>query len=292
MRRRLAGLLLAVAAAVSVSACGASESSSGGAPAMRGDMAVAPEAANTGGGAGAGPAEPAKQAEQVAQPGVDRKLVRTASLRLITPDIADATSRARGVAIASGGYTGEEEVGPNAATMTLFVPSDKLDAALGELSGLGKVESRNQSAQDVTEQMVDVESRIQTQRASLERVRALLGQATGISEVVQLESEVTRREADLESLLKRREKLAGSVAMSTVTLRMSRDKDAPAPTDDDPTVAGAFSGGWHAFLDAAEFVVRMIAVSLPFLLVIGVPAYVVWRWRRRTRAARVVPQES
>ncbi|WP_436492604.1 DUF4349 domain-containing protein [Actinokineospora sp. HUAS TT18] len=291
MRRRLAGLLLATAAAVSVSACGASApESSTAAPAMRGDMAVAPEAANTGGG-GAGSA-PAKEAEQVAQPGVDRKLVRTASLRLITPDITDATSRARGVAVAAGGYTGEEEVGPNAATMTLFVPSDKLDAALGELSALGKVESRNQSAQDVTEQLVDVESRIQTQRASLDRVRALLGRATGISEIVQLESEVTRREADLESLLKRREKLAGSVAMSTVTLRMSIDKDAPLPSEDDPTVGGAFSGGWHAFLDAGEFVLRMIAVSLPFLLVFGIPAFLVLRWRRRARAARPVAQES
>ncbi|HVK25409.1 MAG TPA: DUF4349 domain-containing protein [Actinokineospora sp.] len=258
-------------------------------------MAVAPEAADTGstgGGSNSAGGAPAKEAEQVAQPGVDRKLVRTATLTLIITDIEDGASRARGVAIAKGGYTGQEEVGPRGATLTLFVPSDKLDAALDELAALGKVEGRTQSAQDVTEQIVDVESRIQTQRASLDRVRALLGQASGLSEVVQLESEVTRREADLESLLKRREKLAGSVAMSTVTVRMTRDKDAPVPTEDDSTVGGAFSGGWNAFLDAAEFVVRMIAVSLPFLLVIGVPAYLVWRWRRRGRATPAVPQES
>lgn len=305
-RRRLAGLLLALAATGGLTACGSSNSTESGAAApadMRGEMPAAGSDSAVGGSYGTSgqpeKAAPAEQAAQVAQPGVDRKLVRTATLVLVTPDVRDSAERARAIVVATGGYTGQAEVGERHATLTLYVPSDKLDDTLAKLSApeMGKEESRSQAAQDVTEQIVDVESRIQTQRASLERVRALLGRAGQISEIVQLEAEVTRREADLESLLKRRERLAGSVAMSTVTLRLSRDS-VPAPAADDDTFLGALAGGWKAFLDTTSFVVRAIALVLPFAVVLGVPAYLVWRHRRRSsrprapQPAQPVTQES
>lgn len=305
MRRRLAGLLLALAATGGLAACGSSNSSDSGsaaAPAeLRGEMPAAGSDSAAGGSSGTSgqPEKAADQAAQVAQPGVDRKLVRTATLVLVTPDVRDSAERARTIVVATGGYTGQAEVGNRHATLTLYVPSDKLDDTLAKLSApeMGKEESRSQAAQDVTEQIVDVESRIQTQRASLERVRALLARAGQISEIVQLEAEVTRREADLESLLKRRERLAGSVAMSTVTLRLSRDS-VPAPAADDDTFLGALAGGWKAFLDTTSFVVRAIALVLPFAVVLGVPAYLVWRHRRRSyrprapQPAQPVTQES
>lgn len=305
MRRRLAGLLLALAATGGLAACGSSNSSDSGsaaAPAeLRGEMPAAGSDSAAGGTSGSSgqPEKAADQAAQVAQPGVDRKLVRTATLVLVTPDVRDSAERARTIVVATGGYTGQAEVGNRHATLTLYVPSDKLDDTLAKLSApeMGKEESRSQAAQDVTEQIVDVESRIQTQRASLERVRALLARAGQISEIVQLEAEVTRREADLESLLKRRERLAGSVAMSTVTLRLSRDS-VPAPAQDDDTFLGALAGGWKAFLDTTSFVVRAVALVLPFAVVLGVPAYLVWRHRRRSsrprapQPAQPVTQES
>lgn len=297
-QRRLAGLLLALAATGGLTACGSSSPDSGSAAApadMRGEMpAAGPDAAATGSYGTSGQPEKAAEQAQVGQPGVDRKLVRTATIVLVTPDVRDSAERARAIVVATGGYTGQAEVGTRNATLTLYVPSDKLDDTLAKLSApeMGKEESRSQAAQDVTEQIVDVESRIQTQRASLERVRALLGRAGQISEIVQLESEVTRREADLESLLKRREKLAGSVAMSTVTLRLSRDS-APAPTEEDDTFLGALAGGWKAFVDTTSFVVRAIALVLPFAVVLGVPAYLFWRHRRRSsRPAPPAPQPA
>ncbi|MGH3859557.1 DUF4349 domain-containing protein [Actinokineospora sp.] len=302
-QRRLAGLLLALAATGGLTACGSSASDSGSAAAPAENPAMAPEAATgygTSGGADkAAPGEKPEQAAQVGQPGVDRKLVRTATIVLVTPNVRESAERARQIVVGTGGYTGQAEVGDRSATMTLYVPSDKLDDTLSKLSApeLGKEESRSQSAQDVTEQIVDVESRIQTQRASLERVRALLGRAQQISEIVQLESEVTRREADLESLLKRRERLAGSVAMSTVTLRLSRDS-APPPAAEDDTVLGALAGGWKAFVDTTSFVVRAVALVLPFAVVLGVPAFFVWRHRGRSprptppQPAQPVTQES
>jgi hypothetical protein len=302
-RIRLAGLVLAFVAVGGVAACSNDSAGTSAAPAVapnadaasgeaREKMAAVPQSP----GDSASTSGPVKQAEQVEQPGVDRKLVRSATLALTSSDVRNTAARARGIAIGHGGYTGQEDVSDKFGTLMLYVPSDKLDKAIEELSAaeLGKVESTKQAAQDVTEQLVDVESRIQTQRLSLERVRALLNRATELDDIVRTEAEVTRREADLESLLKRREKLAGSVAMSTVTLQISRDGTPPAKEADDSFV-GALKDGWSAFLIAGNFVLRVVGTVLPFALVLGIPAYFVWqRLRRRGKApvAPVVAQEG
>ncbi|WP_051386408.1 DUF4349 domain-containing protein [Actinokineospora inagensis] len=281
-RARLAGLLLVAGAFVGGCTSSASDSAE--------SAAVAPAPANAGGGMGdsAGakaqytppaPNQPAGQPQpQISQPGVDRKLVRTASVDLTAGKISDAADTVRRAAVGLGGYSGQEQISDESAGLTVFVPSDKLDAALDRIAAAGKVKNRTQAAQDVTEEVVDVDSRVQTQRASLARVRALLDRATGISEIVELEGEVTRREADLESLLKRQQALAGSVALSTITVRISLDGAAPPPAGDDgESVLGALSTGWHAFIATGGFVLRLIGMVLPFAVALGLLIYL-YRW--------------
>ncbi|GAA3003825.1 DUF4349 domain-containing protein [Actinokineospora diospyrosa] len=303
-KTRLVGLVLLAAGAFTAGCTSTGTSSGASAPVPAMDRGAAGDSftgAESGSAPGSGSkAEAAPQAPEQArvdQPGVDRKLVRTASVELSAPKVPEAADRVRAEAVAAGGFSGQEQVTDRFATLTVHVPSDKLDAALSRIAEAGTVTSRSQTAQDVTEQVVDVESRIQTQRTSLARVRALLDRATSISEIVQLESEVTRREAELESLLKRREALAGSVALSAVTVRISVDGAAPVPVSEDDSFLGALATGWHAFLDAGSFVLRVVGTLLPFAVVLGVPAYLIWRYRRRNRsvappavAAQVVPE--
>jgi uncharacterized protein DUF4349 len=303
--RRLTGLVLALGITTGITACSAdSGGSAASAPAPAdvarqegGAPAQAPDA--TGGGSG-GSGQPGSSGQQnnqqhapVSQPGVDRKLVRTANLELASDNVFDTTNRARDIAGAAGGFAGKEEVRADSATITLHIPSDRFDKAVADLSGLvpaDRVLSRSQTAEDVTEQLVDVESRIATQRASVDRVRALLARAGTVAEIVQIESEVTRREADLESLEKRREALAGQVAVSTVTVRVS--KGAPAPQqppaeDDNDGLLGGLADGWHAFLVAGGATLQVLGAVLPFAVALGVPGYFLARWwlrRRRTIA--------
>jgi hypothetical protein len=295
MKHRLVGVaaLLGVAAAL-VTAC---TGSSGDAA----DSAVAGapyQAEDSGGAAGeprsAGEKPGATAKEEISQPGVDRKLVRTATIDLTAGDVVETVDRARDIAVREGGYAGREQVRDTSATVTLHIPSDRFDPALGDLSGLGEVVSREQDAEDVTEQVVDLNSRIATQRASVARVRALLAKAGTVDEIVRIEQEVTTREADLESLEQRSQALAGQVAMSTVTVRIEQTTTAPPPP---PAEASGFvaglAAGWDAFLGAGTVALQVVGALLPFLLVLGVPAALVLRWRRRRRTAvPVTPVEQ
>ncbi|MFC5285915.1 DUF4349 domain-containing protein [Actinokineospora guangxiensis] len=302
-KRLLSVLLLA---AIGTAGCTSSSDSAG----SSGEYAVAPAPAQDSGGAAAdreaaapaqaAPTQAAPPAEakaaQVSQPGVERSLIRTASLSMTVPTgdatIADAVFDARAIVSGAGGYTGDQDVERTRATMTLHVPSDQLDRVVDELTKIGKVVSSTQTAEDVTEQLVDVDSRVKTQRASLDRVRALLAKAVDIDEIVRIEAEVTRREADLESLLKRRETLSGQVAVSTVTLtfRQSGDVAAP-PVREDEGLGAAFKDGWSAFTGFVGSVAESLARLLPFLVLLGIAAVVAWvRWVRPARQRRrVVP---
>ena len=192
------------------------------------------------------------------------------------------------IAIGAGGFTGAEHTDSSSATLTLSVPADKLDAALGQLATLSgtTVTSREQTAQDVTDQTVDVEARLATQRASVERVRALLARANSVSEIASVEGELTTRESELESLQRRRDALAGSVAMSTVTLSVSAP--APAPANSGGGFLGGLAGGWDAFLAFGGGVLTVLGALAPFLLVLGTPAVAAFWWFRRRRAVSPV----
>ena len=73
----------------------------------------------------------------------------------------------------------------------------------------------------MTGQVVDVNSRVDSMTASVARVRALLAQATSIADVISIESELSVREANLESLQQQQAALGGQVALSTISLSIT-----------------------------------------------------------------------
>ncbi|WP_369375603.1 DUF4349 domain-containing protein [Streptomyces sp. cg36] len=289
--RRPAAALGAVLLAASLTVAGCS--AGGSTTAEKGRAAPAGSAAPGGSGAsGKAPAAPAGGAAgRAAQPVPSGAvhIVRTAELGVEVPDVARALDAARTASTAAGGFVGSEDTvrdehGRVTSHAVLRVPEDRYDGVLAALSGAGKVRERRASAQDVTDQVVDVESRITTQRASIARVRALMDRAGGLSDVVALEGELSHRQADLDSLLAQRASLQDRTSLATITLTLV-GKGAPQKDDGGPGVLDAFAGGWRAFVGAARWTVIVLGAVAPFA---GATAagYALWRLVVRARKAR------
>ncbi|GAA3553161.1 DUF4349 domain-containing protein [Amycolatopsis ultiminotia] len=216
----------------------------------------------------------------------DRKLSRSARLDLATPKPGDVVARARTIATGAGGYTGQETSTPDSATLSLAVPAEKLDSVLDQLAGLGEVAKRELSAKDVTERVVDVDARLATQRASVDRVRALLAKATSVSEIASVESELTSRESELEALERQQSSLAGTVAMATVALSVTGSAGG-RPSADPGGFLGGLVGGWDAFLTFGGGLLRVLGALVPFAVVPGIPAGALVWWLRRRRRPRI-----
>lgn len=286
--------LLAVVAVLALAAgcTGASQSNDSGASVGRAATPPAEVQAKPESGAQAKPESgaPAKSepgtsgaTATVGIPGQDRQLARAAQLATTVPHVLTAVDQARQIAVTAGGYSGSERTDPTSASLSLVVPSDKLDNVLTQLSALGQVTSSQQTVQDVTGQVVDVESRLETARRSVARLRVLLDRATSISDIASIESQLTTRESDLESLQARQNALAGQVAMSTVALTITA---APPPAameqkPDSGFLAG-LAAGWRGFLAFGDGVLNIIGAALPFTGIFGaVIAALAWLARRR-----------
>jgi Domain of unknown function (DUF4349) len=185
---------------------------------------------------------------------------------------------------------GERGDAESRATLVLAVPPAELDRMVGLLEDIGTLVSFDQLAEDVTEQLVDLDARIANTRASVERVRALLAEATDIQGIVRLESELTQREIELERLLAAQRQLDERVAMSTLTVEVVA---APAkvfaavPREFEPTRPGlveALADGWGAFVTGGYGVAFALATIAPFLVIVAVVLLAIVLIRRVTSA--------
>ncbi|MFG2465751.1 DUF4349 domain-containing protein [Streptomyces canus] len=278
--RALAGLLLAAGLALTGCSGGADSSSDGGSALSDNKAAQSQAEGAAGAEAGAG----GKQATTAPQPSVNH-IIRTATLTVQVKNVPKALAAARTTTENAGGFVGKEstsrdEEGREQTEVVLRIPVEKYDEVLADLEGAGKLLERTANAQDVTDQVVDVASRIATQRASVARIRELMDKATKLSDVVTLEGELSTRQADLESLLARQASLKDRASLATITLSLSESPVAKAEKDDDPGVVDALAGGWDAFVTMLRWVVVAVAAVLPFLAGI---ALIVLVWLRLVR---------
>ncbi|MCX4528680.1 MULTISPECIES: DUF4349 domain-containing protein [unclassified Streptomyces] len=291
----LAALSLAGALAVTGCSAGAGDSSSD--KAAVGEAAARPKegaAAPAQGKAGAGAAAPAapKDAQQPAA--VRPHVIRTATLAIETPDAQRALAAARTAAEGAGGYVGNEstrrgEDGRMTSTLTLRVPGERFDAVLGAMEGSGKLLSRKVEAQDVTEKVADVDSRVKSQQASVARVREMMDKASALSDVVMLESELSKRQSDLESLLAQQTALKDQTSMGTIAMEVSEPPVKPkAPQEEKREPKGfldALRGGWDVFTSLLGMLALAVGAVLPFA-VTALLAVVGFRVYRRYRPAK------
>ncbi|MFI2630604.1 DUF4349 domain-containing protein [Streptomyces collinus] len=285
--RRLAPapVALLLAAGLALTGCGGGDDS-GGSGSAADHGAAASRADDKAGSAEAAPGGAGSGARATAPPKVTTShIIRTASLTVQVKDVPKALEQARTGTENAGGYVGNETTtrdaeGRERTRVVLRVPVEKYDEVLAELEGTGKLLDRSAKAEDVTDQVVDVKSRITSQRASVARIRELMDRAGKLSDVVTLEGELSTRQADLEALLARQESLKDRTSLATITLSLSETPVKKEAKDDDPGFVDALAGGWNAFVTMLRWLAVAFGAVLPFA---AVAALIVLLWVRVVR---------
>jgi hypothetical protein len=319
----LAGALALAACSTSGGSAGSSAASSAPEPGYAAAPAAAGSAAS--GTAARAAKDAGSTATTLDAAAVKPRIVRTAQVVVqVDGELAIAAAKVRAVARTLGGTvsdetttyadTGETTTGPatpgttgaasdgSASTaparqarpgesvIVLRVPSADLDRALVLLTGpvgVGKELSRAATAQDVTGDLADLQSRVATQRASVTRVRALLARAASLQQIVSIESEMTKRESDLEAAEARQAALADRADFATLTVDLRTPEAVPPPPAAEPNAfVQGLTGGWRAITASTAVVLTVLGALLPVAVVLAVlGAPVLWWLRRRRRVA-------
>ncbi|OOC54441.1 hypothetical protein NOSIN_12005 [Nocardiopsis sinuspersici] len=222
----------------------------------------------------------------------DRQLVHTADLSVRVEDVPEAVERAKDLTLDAGGYIASETVstpqgGTPSGSLTLRIPSEDYEGALGGLAELGDRSNLERSVQDVTEEVADVESRVESSEAALETLRGYLEEAEDVDELLRVESEIQKRQSELEAFQARLKTLRDQTAYSTVNLTLSPPETyLEEPAEESIGFLGGLERGWRALVTFGQGAAVVAGWLLPFLAVAAVLAAGPLWWYRSRRGGR------
>lgn len=277
-----------------LTACGGSDSASDGGAFVNGSAAkngLAQEST----GAGTTGTSGSARGDVVRLVLDSRRLIRTATLTVAVKDVTAAVTAAQQAVERAGGAVYSEQVdhdkkGASSARLTLKVTPSSYATVLSSLAtSLGTEIARSQEVKDVTEEVVDVNARLDVQRRAINRVKVLLDHATKLGDVISLETDLSTREAALESLQARQRTLAAQTDLATIELTLQRSDTtivAESLRTGDQDGRGFIAGlrrGWSAFQTSVEGLLTVVGAALPFAVLASLAAVGLLGWRRRRR---------
>jgi hypothetical protein len=230
-------------------------------------------------------------------------IIYTAQLTVRADNVGSAADQAAQIAEGVGGYVSSETASadpdhPSEATASvqLKIPVASYSGALGQLaSRLGTQLSLQQQAQDVTQQVADVNSQVTSDEAAIAQLRALLSHAGSVGDLLSVQNQINEEETSLESMQAQQRALSHETTYATVTLTLLGPKAKPlvhrpkAP----PTLAGGLGAGWRALRITVSWTLAFLGAIAPFIAVAAIAGYVIYRGRRRlTRRRPAAPSAS
>jgi hypothetical protein len=229
----------------------------------------------------------------------ERLIIRTGQLSIVVEDTEASLAEITSLVEASGGwvvnsnlfqYSGDAKTG----NITVRIPAEGFSSAINAVKALAlEVTSESTSGQDVTDEFVDLSSRLSNLEATASRVRNFLDEARNVDDALAVNQELSRLEGEIEVIKGRMQYLSQSAAFSTLTISLTPDiLSQPIEV-----------GGWRprgialeavrALIDTlqglAGILIWFAIYLLPLIILLGVPTWLFVRFlvrqRRRRRAA-------
>jgi len=155
-------------------------------------------------------------------------------------------------------------------TLTVKVPPAKFESINAKLQQVGEVKDMSVQLEDVTKQYTDLDTRIKNKEVELERLYSLYNKSDNVSDLLDVEREVSRVETELELLKGEKQYLVSRIERSTIAITVYEEK--PASTQ--LTLPLESLGQW--FFTAVAAAISLIVVAAGFLLPIVIVLGLLW----------------
>lgn len=221
----------------------------------------------------------------------DQKIIRTGAISLTVKDVAGTQAMIWDIARDLNGYvtnssasgTGDDIHGE----ITLRVPSDRYQEAMNRLRATGKVESEKSTAQDVSEQYVDLKAQRDSLDLTVRQLQSLLSQAKTVDEALRVQAQLTNVQTSLDRVTGQMNYLDNRAAFSTITASLSPAVvTKPAETKQSgwsfgQSVTDAWQRSLHGLQNVADAIIAIVIGGWWLLAVLAVMTIGAVRWARR-----------
>jgi hypothetical protein len=243
---------------------------------------------------GSGTARPAAALSPASQ-----SIIYTASVTLRSASAMATAKRAVAIVTGAGGYTADEHAVAGSrgqpggeVTLTLKIPVPVYQAVLAQLSApsLGKQIALRQQATDVTQEVANVDSLVTSQQDAIDALQGLLRHAANVSQLLQVQQQISADESQLESLQAQQRALDHETSYATVAMTL---ETAAHPAARKHAASHNFltglTAGWRALRHAVAALLTALGAALPFLIVAAILAVAGYAGRRRFLRGRTGP---
>ncbi|WP_311171719.1 DUF4349 domain-containing protein [Halobellus ordinarius] len=219
--------------------------------------------------------------------GDQRAIIRTGTVAVEVEDVESAESNLTTTVESYGGYVSDTRqdrrtIGNETwvrGEVVVRVPSENFDALVADAQALGEVQTVEVNSRDVTDQLVDIEARLENLRAERDRLRELYDQANSTEDVLAVQRELSDVQGEIERLEARQQSLQDQVAYSTLTVRLEEPRPTPGRVAPDrwydTPVISAFMQSVDGVVVVARALVVGTAFALPYILAFAVPVVLV-----------------
>jgi len=224
------------------------------------------------------------------------QLIKKATMKIVVNSVdksIDAVSQI--IAKQQGDLIGLNERQPtkensrHTASIQLRVPQNLLESTLEELAKLGTIESRNITAEDVGDRLVDFQARLTNLRKTEANLQKIMDRAGSVRDVLSVAQELSQVRQSIEQIDAQLKNLQNQVAYSTITLNLEA---AVSSTSPQRAVGSQIQETWNKSTQSfGEFTVGLLKLGIwlmvytPYLLILAAGVYGFVRWRR-THTAR------
>jgi hypothetical protein len=258
---------------------------------------AAPEAATERAASGSGSAADASSSQSIDS----RALIRTGRVVIEVEEFERTEANLTELVDSRGGFVSDSRQQRNrvgertylTGTVVLRVPSERFGETFEDVQREGEVLEASTSTEDVTEQLVDIEARLNNLRAQRDRLRTLYERANDTEAILQVERRLSEVQTEIERLEARKQSLERRVALSTITVEIREERPDRLGVDEkwyDVGFVGAFLASVNGVAVTLRAAVVLVGYALPYLLAVTVPigllgGVVAW-WRGWGRFGR------
>lgn len=224
-----------------------------------------------------------------------RKVIYNAELELRVRNYTEIQEKLEAKAVSYGGYivqsqTSRFENEQLSGTMVFRIPQKNFQAFLHDTEGIAEaVTNRNVSGQDVTEEFVDLESRLRSKKTVEARLLTFMEEAEKTEDLLKISADLAGIQEEIEQLEGRKKYLQNQTDYSTVTVSMKENNVLVPKIDQEDLntwqkVKKQLAVNINVLLAFLSGIVVLVAGNLPILILAGLLSasfYIPWRKKKR-----------
>lgn len=200
----------------------------------------------------------------------DRKIIQRATLSIEVADFTTSEEALIRAVARSNGYISDSyayvtETGRHRGEITIRVPKDAFSALIAELELLGRVQTKHLSGEDVTEEYIDLQARLNNSRRQELRLLEILELAETVEEVLEVERELARVRGEIEQMTGRLTYLENRVELATITVSLLE----PEPITQSWGIRDALRAAFTGFVNVIRGMIIAIGYLAPIIILLG-----------------------